>query len=298
MIGNNIRLLLQSLLRGLGQIMLQPSAATGLLFLCGIASGSPLQAVATLAAAVAGTAYGRYVAPDNKAWLSEGLFGFNAALVGLALSLFFAPSAESLALLVAGAVTASALMHGFLKQGWPAYTAPFVVTAWLFVAVGKWLGLNSAQPVAASHIIPDLPNAPLAGIGQVMFQPEPLAGLFFLLGVIVCPIFRNGWRAGFRQAVVGGAWVFAGSLVAGFAASLAGLPHTAVNAGLYGFNAALAALAVSRLYRSIWAPLLFALLTIPIIETFRYMNLPPFTAPFVLITWAAHLFLLTRQTNS
>src|SRR5687767_4272667 len=82
---------LRALLRGIGQIMLQPSAATGLLFMAGIALGSAAQAAAALSGAVLGYLYGRLVGSRGE-WQAEGLFGFNACLVALAVAVIFEPS--------------------------------------------------------------------------------------------------------------------------------------------------------------------------------------------------------------
>lgn len=304
-------------LRGVGQIMLQPSAVTGLLFLAGIALGSPLQAGGAALGAFIGYLYGR-VADYGGEWQREGLFSFNACLVALAIVVLFEPGAEMLALLAAGCLAACGVMHLFLRRGLPAYTAPFVLTSWLAWAIGThalglapasvsslapqipdwlaWLigsqllGFAPAGPASPAPAFPDLPGAPLAGIGQVMFQPAPLSGALFLLGVFVCPIMRSGWATGRSSALEYAAWALIGSICGGLAASVCGLAPEQVSEGLFGFNAALAALAL-RMHASVWwPPLLGASLTVPLMLGFQAAGAPAFTAPFVLITWLLRRF--------
>lgn len=278
----------QAFLRGLGQIMLQPSAVTGLLFLIGIAVNSPSQAVGAMVGGATGYVYGRIVASKSE-WLSEGLFGFNAALVGLATCVLFESSGLAMVLLVGGALGASVVMHVFLLRELPAYTAPFVLASWMVAAIGHHgLHLHAREAAETMRLLPDLPGAPFAGIGQVMFQGEALSGMLFLLGIIFCPIMRKGWHGGRILALRQGTWTFIGALIAGGLASVMGESSVTVNLGLYGFNGALAALAVS-LNRPGWCPpAAFALVTVPIMFAFRSAGLPAFTAPFVIATWLSH----------
>src|SRR5262249_34144618 len=55
--------------------------------------------------------------------------------------------------------------------------------------------------------------------------------------------------------------------------------------GLYGFNATLAPVALYLWRRSLVAPVLGMLLTVPIAELVSRLGVPALTAPFVLATW-------------
>ena len=55
--------------------------------------------------------------------------------------------------------------------------------------------------------------------------------------------------------------------------------------GLYGYNATLAAVALFLWRRSLIAPLLGILLSVPLTELLPMLGLPALTAPFVLATW-------------
>ncbi|HPB58408.1 MAG TPA: urea transporter, partial [Bacteroidales bacterium] len=75
------------ILKGLGQIMLQENSITGLLFLIGIFYGSPLMGLAALLAVICGTSTA-YLLKYDKKEIHQGLYGFSAALVGVATLLF------------------------------------------------------------------------------------------------------------------------------------------------------------------------------------------------------------------
>ena len=60
--------------------------------------------------------------------------------------------------------------------------------------------------------------------------------------------------------------------------------------GLYGYNAALAAVALFLWRRSVIPPLLGMLLSVPLTELIPLLGLPALTAPFVLATWLVLAF--------
>lgn len=80
---------LSTLLKGIGQIMLQENSLTGLLFLIGIFYGSIIMGLALLAA-ICGTVTA-YLLKYDKTEITQGLYGFSAALVGVAAMLFLKP---------------------------------------------------------------------------------------------------------------------------------------------------------------------------------------------------------------
>jgi urea transporter len=58
-----------------------------------------------------------------------------------------------------------------------------------------------------------------------------------------------------------------------------------IRLGLYGYNATLAAVALSLWRRSLIPPLLGIVLSVPLTELVPRVGLPALTAPFVLATW-------------
>ena len=125
----------------------------------------------------------------------------------------------------------------------------------------------------------------LRGIGQVMFQNNPLTGLLFLLAV--------GWgsyAASMPQ-------VFIGGLLAVVAATLTAqwlhLDEADLASGLYGYNAYLVGLALGTFLAP--GPLLWAYVvlggavsvvaTLATANMFKTWGVAALTAPFVLVAW-------------
>ncbi|HMZ47371.1 MAG TPA: urea transporter, partial [Flavobacteriales bacterium] len=107
-------------LRGLGQIMLQENAATGLLFLIGIAWASPVMALAAWLAVCCGTATAILLKYD-RAEIEQGLYGFSAALVGVALVLFRGIGPLVWLAIVAGSVGAAIVQRFFTARKIPVF---------------------------------------------------------------------------------------------------------------------------------------------------------------------------------
>lgn len=115
----------------------------------------------------------------------------------------------------------------------------------------------------------------LRGVGQVMFQNNSYSGALFLVG-----IFYNSWLLGLAALI--------GTLTSTFAALLLNYSKKDIQNGLYGFNGALTGIAAWYFFEpsanSLLALVLGALLSTLVM---RYLKkiIPPFTAPFVLVTW-------------
>lgn len=309
------------LLRGAGQVMFQNNPVTGLLFLIGIffnaittdslylGWGALIGLISsTLAALVLGA---------NLALIRNGLFGFNGILLGIGLSVFLQFDGVLIGYIVVGAVVSTivmmALANFFSTWDMPALTAPFVLTAWLFLfAAFLFSGLHLVP-----SIVPALPNPrasistglqPLPtsvagpasvtvgnvlqgffrGVGEVMFQDNLITGIIFLVGILV-------------NSRISAAFAAIGSAV-GLFTSLVLLGGSGVfnYHGLYGFNAVLAAIAIAGIfYVFSWKSALYAVVCALVatvvmgsITTFMSpLGMPALTAPFVLTTW---LFLLPK----
>lgn len=83
---------LNSVLRGIGQVMLQNNSYTGLLFLAGIFYNSILFGWGVVLGTAASTLTAILLGVD-RTQVRAGLFGFNGALVAIALLYFLEPSA-------------------------------------------------------------------------------------------------------------------------------------------------------------------------------------------------------------
>lgn len=278
-------------LRGIGQVFFQDHALTGTLFVVGIALSSPLMAVG----AVVGSAIGSGLAwglKSDRGEILAGIFGFNAALVGIASFFFFQPGLVSVVLMVGGCLVATGLtrlMRGHLP--FPTYTTPFIVTTWGVFFLGRAMGAAPASP-GYGPLVPEIATGPILesaahGVSQVMFQASIWTALFFLVGIAISERRHAAWVL--LGSVVG--LLLAGWHVDAGARSIdpEQLVERAVfeniQLGLYGYNATLVAVALFLWRRSVIPPLLGMLFTVPLTELIPRLGLPALTAPFVLATW-------------
>ena len=115
----------------------------------------------------------------------------------------------------------------------------------------------------------------LRGIGQVMFQNNSYSGILFLIG-----IFYNSWLLGLVALL--------GTIISTATALLLKYPNKDIQDGLYGFNGTLTGIAVFCFFEptisSILALVLGALSSTLVMHYLKRI-VPPFTAPFVLVTW-------------
>lgn len=133
----------RGIMTGVGQVMLIGNVITGLLFVVGIAFSSLPAAMLALLGSLLGAVVGAGLGGPGE-WVPAGLYGFNPALVAIALgSVFLQPSARSFLWAAAGAVLSTlvfAAMVSLLQPvGMPALTMPFVVTTWVFLLARKSL---------------------------------------------------------------------------------------------------------------------------------------------------------------
>ncbi|MDX5995238.1 urea transporter [Ectopseudomonas alcaliphila] len=271
---------LRALLCGFAQIFLQQHPGCGVLVLLAILVGAP----ELLPGALLGGLTSTWVAQRRgypKADIAIGLYGYNGVLLGLLLSLKLPWTPQLPVLIIISAALSSLLLAPWIRRmrqhGWlPAFTFPFVLLGWLLLALLAQLELPAAPPASA----PDAPElnilqlilAVLRGLGQVIFLDSPLAGLCLLLGLRL---------ADGRMAL----WALLGSS-GGFALALfSGWPGEGALAGLYGYNATLAAIALAQVHRNLWVPALGILLALLLQPGFSALGLPALTMPFILACW-------------
>jgi urea transporter len=208
------------------------------------------------------------------------LYGYNGVLLGMLISLQFAWSALLPLLIIVSAGASSLLLDAWMqrmreRQWLPAFTFPFVGLSWLLLWLAPVLQLE-LQPAVTSPAQPlDWWASLIAmarGLGQVIFLDQPLAGVFLLIGLLL---------ADSRAAC----WALLGS-TGGLALALyKGLPQHSALTGLYGYNAALAAIALSQVHRRPWLPALGIALALVLQPGFSALGLPALTMPFILTCW-------------
>ena len=269
----------RALLNGFSQIFLQAHPGCGLLVLLAIALGAPQLLGGALLGGLSSTltAQRRGYA---KADIELGLYGYNGVLLGMLISLQFSWSALLPLLIIVSAGLSSLMLAAWMQRSrerhWlPAFTFPFVGLSWLllWLAPALQLELQQALPSPAQPLDWWASLVAMArGLGQVIFLDHPLAGVCLLLGLLLADRRAACW------AVLGSAGGLALALYEG-------LPQHSAQLGLYGYNAALAAIALSQVHRRPWLPALGIALALVLQPGFSALGLPALTMPFILTCW-------------
>ncbi|NKJ51394.1 urea transporter [Burkholderia sp. SG-MS1] len=264
---------LRTLLRSLGQIVLQPNAFTGACLLAAWWAAGPRLACAALMGAVAANVSATlagYHDDDTRA----GLHGFNGALAGLAAFSFIRDAATATAVAILAA-TATAWLVGpwsrwLRARGLSCLSSPCLIVTWC------WLPMitSGAQPVSPASLHPpgfaQWSGGVLASLAQTSFGSGALAGSLVLTGIAA---------ASRRHAL----WALGGATLASTAHLLLGVTPHSFDAGLLGLNGALTALA---LVDSGVVPMLGGVaVSIALQAATARFGWPAMTAPFVLATW-------------
>ncbi len=298
-----------TLLRGTGQVMFQNNPLTGLIFLAGIfVNSGKLGGLGILGLAT--STLTAYLLGADRTLIRNGLFGFNGILVGIGLAFFLNYNGLLIGyIILGGALSTVAFMAlANLLSVWdmPALTAPFVLTAWLLLfAVLLFANLRpnllfiapaapnvrvlpptalreAATGVGAIGLTPvNMTNALFRGIGEVMFQDKLATGVIFLFAIFV-------------NSRISALFAFLGSVLGGWTAWTIGASGIAIFHGLYGFNSVLTGIALGGLFYVLtWRSAIYALvaaiitaLVFAAIAVFLApIGMPALTAPFVLVTW-------------
>jgi urea transporter len=303
---------LRTLLRSLGQIVLQENAFTGACLLAAWLVCAPRLACAALIGAVAAN-IGAVLAGCDDADTRAGLHGFNGALAGLAAFVFIGDGCTAAAVaILAGSASAwliAPLSRWLRPWGAGFYSSPCLLVTWLWLPFARHEAASAAATPAQSfwRLFPaGLPGARglfttfsphvacassgglplvaraaqgiLAGLAQTGFASGPWAGLLVLGGIAA---------ASRRHALLALAGAGLGSAVQVWL----GASPAAFDAGLLGLNGALTALALAGRGRAaatggiLWSAALQ--------QIAMRAGLPALTAPFVVATWS--VVWLTRR---
>lgn len=142
-------------LKGISQVFLIGNAATGVLFLVGLALSSlPAAVFAWLGSALA-IATAAFLGADGPS-VAEGLYQFSAVLTAIGLgSTFYSPNLRVVLYALVGTVftvvAQGALNASLTPLGIPSLTFPFVLAAWLFL-------LPNIHFLPESHRTPSRPE--------------------------------------------------------------------------------------------------------------------------------------------
>ncbi|MCR2821616.1 urea transporter [Lederbergia panacisoli] len=291
----NILQFLITSMKGLSQVILIENALTGVIILIAISCSSLALGIISLLSSVIGTLIGKIGGADDSD-IRQGLFGFNSVLTGLALMLFMSGTSRWFIALFGAAVAAlltAAFMHLMKFTELAVLTTPFIILTWFVLLTTyklKYFHLSEKlvpQDLSSWNLIIEGDinwiEGAISGIGQIFFLDNTLSGILLFIAV-----FIEGWRLGLFAVI--------GNAVALFVSYWLGAEHLLIYAGLYGYNAILATMAVGTVFtgyklsgHSIFVGILAAILTVPLTASVTTWllpyGLPALTMPYVLCTW-------------
>lgn len=288
---------LLSLLRGVSQVFFQNNAFSGAVILVGLFYASVLSGTAVVVGVIVSTLTASVLGAKTSQ-IKDGLYGFNGALVGLALIIFVHDNPLVWPYLIVASSLSTIVMAASLRflGAWnmPTLTFPFVATTHIFLlAIRRFENIQSSNPVSAVQIetlkktitFSELGTGVFSGVAQVFFQSSFITGILFLLAIFV------GSRRSFLMAI-------GGSVIGALTGYALGASASDIGLGLFGFNSSLTAIALGSIFlapgrRAIELTAFAAIITVVFQSTLetalKPFELPAMTLPFVLTTW---LFLL------
>lgn len=290
-------------LRGVGQVVFQDNWLTGALILAAIFYNSWVYGLACLVGTVVSTLAALLLKAD-RGLITSGLFGFNGALTAIGLNAYLSPDfasgrfpdASLFFFIVFGAAFSSIAFAaiGSLLGPYrvPALTAPFVLTGWLFIfAVGQFGNFHPGPSLTATlpHTFDGLTHYTWTtwyqgagkGVAEIFFQDNWVTGFLIVVAIAV-------------NSRISAAMALGGSVLAMATAMLLGADEQDVRLGLYGFNAALTAMALGGIFYLLTArSLAYAALGVVVATwvsaavavALAPVGMPTFTAAFVIVTW-------------
>lgn len=224
--------------RGMGQVIFLNSLNSGRVVFVSLALGDPTLAACAALGSITATSTSKIIGLDKNAW-DDGLWGYNGTLIGCAASVFgpsFLPSIIASTMLGAAATPVlSASLKNAISM--PQWTWSFNIVALTSLLRTRPL-LESAPDediVSISTGFGDVALSPLLGLSQIFVVNSPLTG-----AGLVAAIYSYSPKLA-MHALVGSA---TGCLLG---LSL-GADLSDVCMGLWGYNSALASMAVGTFF--------------------------------------------------
>ncbi len=290
---NSVSWLITSSLKGISQVILIENAISGLIILAAITVASYSLGIIAFLSAMIGTLVGK-IGGAQAECVSQGLFGYNSVLTGMALFLFLRGDDRWIIALFGAAIAAlftAAMMYFMRQSGIPILTFPFIALTWFLLLTSYRFITFKLSPELVPQSLANWElditgeehwlEGAVNGIGQIFFLDHTLAGILLFIA-----IFWAGWRFGVYTLI--------GSVVALLTAYGLGGEHPLIFLGLYSYNAVLTIIAVSVVFNEkeqhgLVIGIIAACLTVPVtasIQTWLLpFGLPALTMPFVLCTW-------------
>ena len=298
-------------LRGIGQVVFQNNPVSGAVILAGIFYNSWIYGLVCLLGTIISTATALLFKAD-KGMIKDWPLGFNAALIAIALVAYTSPNFTTGELpnaylwfyivLCAAFTTVIVPAFGALlgPHKVPGLTMPFVLATWFFL--GALLAFttidvsNALKPTSPSDFTGPRPDYTgitwfhgiTMGIAEIFFQDNWVTGIIILVGIAI-------------NTRIGAAMALMGSTLAVATAMFYGAHDEAIRDGLFGYNAALTAMALGGMFLVLnWQGLIYTVIGI-LVTTRVWASLgiflepsgmPVLTSAFVFVTW---LMLLAKN---
>ncbi|MFK8251857.1 urea transporter [Ancylobacter terrae] len=148
--------LVQIFFRNIGQVYLLGNEISGAIILLGIFIASIPAGIAAAAGSLVAMVVAIGMGAD-PAIVSQGLYGFSPVLTALAVGVIFLKTSRKVVLYALLATVTTVFVQGALDvivapAGIPSFTAPYVLTMYLFIAPQKLLAPHPHRPVAG-HMV-------------------------------------------------------------------------------------------------------------------------------------------------
>jgi urea transporter len=291
-------------LRGIGQVVFQNNPISGAVILGAIFYNSWVYGTVCLLGTIISTLTAILFKAD-RGMIKNGLFGFNGALIAIALVAYTSPNFATgnmpnghlwLYIVLCAAFTAVILPAFGAVLGphnVPGLTMPFVLATWFFLgALLQFTTIdvsNALKPTSPSDFTGARPDYTwitwfhgiTMGIAEIFFQDNWVTGILILIGIAI------NTRIGAFMAVMG-------STLAVAAAVFYGAHDEAIRDGLFGYNAALTAMALGGTFFVLNRPaLLYTVIGVLVAARvwaslgifLEPSGMPVLTSAFVLVTW-------------
>lgn len=298
-------------LRGIAQVVFQNNPVSGAVILAAIFYNSWIYGIACLFGTIISTATAMLFKAD-KGLIKAGLFGFNGALIAIALVAYTSPdftigNPPNLHLwiyIVLCAAFTSVILPAFGAilgpHKVPGLTIPFVLATWFFLGALLQFSTidvsNALKPMSPSDFTGPTPtytwmtwfHGITMGIAEIFFQDNWMTGVLILIGIAI------NTRVGALMALMGSTLAVAGAV-------FYGAHDDAIRDGLFGYNAALTAMALGGMFYVLNLAA-FVYTVIGVLVTARVWaslgvflepsGMPVLTSAFVFVTW---LMLLAKE---
>ena len=299
-------------LRGIAQVVFQNNPLSGAVILAAIFYNSWIYGTACLFGTVISTGTALLFKAD-KGLIRDGLFGFNGALTAIALVAYTSPNFTTGNLpnlhlciyIVLSAAFSTIILPAFGAllgpHKVPSLTMPFVLATWFVLGALLQFSTidvsNALKPTSPSDFTGPTPaytwitwfHGITMGIAEIFFQDNWVTGILILIGIAI------NTRIGATMALMGSTLAVAGAI-------FYGAHDDAIRDGLFGYNAALTAMALGGMFYVLNLPG-FLYTVIGILVTARVWaslgvfleptGMPVLTSAFVFVTW---LMLLAKDS--